>query len=84
MNTAIDVSADIATALTDLVVLRLEPESGWRLAGTGRYDDRFVRLDGRWLFQRRVVSWFKDSGLDRVDPAFEQATIAYMRELMAA
>jgi hypothetical protein len=52
MNTIVDVTGDSATVESDFVHLRvidgvITPEIA------GRYVDTFVRLDGRWLIERR-------------------------------
>lgn len=65
-NTAIEVDGDRATATSDLVSLRLSPDKGWSI-GSGRYDDMFVRIGGKWLFERRAVTFYRNLGLDPND-----------------
>jgi len=51
-----------ARATTDLVMIDLTPDKGWHVGATGQYLDEFVKVDGRWLLQRREVRWYKDLG----------------------
>jgi hypothetical protein len=65
-NSAIDIDGDHATALSDLLSLRLSSEKGWSI-GSGRYADVFVRVNGHWLFKSRTVTFYRDLGLDPTD-----------------
>jgi hypothetical protein len=62
-NTSITfIRPDFATASTDLVMIDLDPVSGWRVGAVGRYSDEFVRDNEMWLFKRREMRWFRDLG----------------------
>jgi len=55
-NIAINVTGDRATATSFWTYLRAK-EDGWpQILQFGHYDDVLVRSDGRWLFQRRVIT----------------------------
>jgi hypothetical protein len=62
-NIVIEVVGDRATAVSDLLSLRLSPDQGWTI-GTGRYNDEIARVDGQWLFRRRVVTYYRNLGPD--------------------
>jgi hypothetical protein len=70
MNTVLHVEGDRARAVTDLLSIRLAPETGWVIGGTGRYEDEIVKQNGRWLFKRREVTWYKDLPSHLDDPAY--------------
>jgi 3-phenylpropionate/cinnamic acid dioxygenase small subunit len=49
--------ADTAAAESDFVFVRRVDGTGpWEIVNVGRYADRFVRRDGRWLFAERVIT----------------------------
>lgn len=54
VNHRIDVEGDTATAAADFFVIVQRPE-GLHLLSMGRYDDRIVRREGRWVFAERHV-----------------------------
>jgi hypothetical protein len=83
MNSAIQVTGDKATALTDLLVIRLDPERGWYIRGSGRYRDQLVKEEGRWRFKRREVTWFKNFGLDPLHPEHEAALVGLLKGVMS-
>ena len=69
LNPIIDVDGDSGTGSVDLVVLELSPDDGWRIRGSGRYTDEYVRgIDGTWRFRSRTIAWFKDAGPDPRQP----------------
>lgn len=70
MNTIITVDGDSGHAISDLLVLQLKPDTGWRISGCGRYIDDVVRHGGRWLIQRREVTWFKNIPRAELEPEF--------------
>jgi 3-phenylpropionate/cinnamic acid dioxygenase small subunit len=70
VNTVIKLDGDKASAVTDLVIIRLAPETGWTIGGAGRYDDEIVKINGRWLFRRREISWYKSPTPNRSDREF--------------
>lgn len=45
-----------ATAVSDLMFL-LKGDAGWAVQMVGRYHDTLRRVDGTWLFSRRVASF---------------------------
>lgn len=51
----IDEEADSATARSYYVVLQATPKLPFQPIVGGRYEDRFVRVDGEWHFADRVV-----------------------------
>lgn len=55
-NSWINVSGDEATAVSDVVVIKCDQE-GWRIASSGRYSDQIVKIDGQWMFKRRVIDF---------------------------
>ena len=68
-NPVINVDGDSGTGSVDLIVLELSPDNGWRIRGSGRYADEYVRgFDGEWRFQSRTITWFKDAGPNPLDP----------------
>jgi hypothetical protein len=64
-NFTIDVeSADRASGICYLMVFRAEPSSlpagppfAAGVVSVGEFHDTFVRLDGRWLIERRTLNW---------------------------
>lgn len=57
-----------ATATTHFVMLDLDPKLGWHVGSTGTYFDEFVRLSGRWYFQRREARYYRELGRNPLDP----------------
>jgi 3-phenylpropionate/cinnamic acid dioxygenase small subunit len=57
-NSVIDISGDRAEVFTDYVLMiRTNDSSPWEVRGTGRYHDRFVKTNGRWLYaQNKTVA----------------------------
>lgn len=78
-NTWIEVDGDTARAMTDIVVIKIRPETGWSIGNKGRYTDQFVRENGAWRFLRRSVTWDYELPSDPQDQAF----YARVRELIA-
>lgn len=58
-NFRIDVDGDRATAQCYLVVF-LTRDGRSRLLAPGTYDCELVRVDGRWVFERRIVTMDHD------------------------
>lgn len=77
-NTVIEIDGDTATAVSDLVSLRLSPDKGWTF-GSGRYYDDIVRQNGEWLFRRRVVKWYRDFGQDPLDASKSASLVDSMK-----
>jgi uncharacterized protein (TIGR02246 family) len=55
-NFVIDVKGETATAWSRWQFVVPGPDGKPSVAQAGRYDDTFVREDGRWRFKRRVAS----------------------------
>lgn len=54
-NITIDVQGAHATSKSDLCMFdRMGADAPWTLR-VGRYEDRLVKVDGRWLFQHRQL-----------------------------
>ena len=51
----VDAAARTATSRCAFTVVQARPVGGVRPILTGRYDDRFARVDGRWRFVERVI-----------------------------
>lgn len=54
-NEQIDVDGDHATALSKWVFVMTGADNGPDVTFIGRYQDRFVRENGSWKFQERIV-----------------------------
>jgi uncharacterized protein (TIGR02246 family) len=55
-NSVITVDGERADAVTDVVGFRKEADGPWSVAFFAQYLDRFVSIDGDWLFtEKRVV-----------------------------
>jgi hypothetical protein len=55
-NSVIEVDGDRATGTTDFVYAGREGDEGpFTVMNAGRYQDTFVRQDGRWLLASRVI-----------------------------
>ena len=52
VNTVVDVDGDRASARSDFVFLR-HIDGALTIEAAGRYRDRLVRIDGRWMIVRR-------------------------------
>jgi uncharacterized protein (TIGR02246 family) len=52
----VDPAAATATSGCTFTVLQARPGRGVEPVLCGRYDDRFVRVDGRWRFSERIIS----------------------------
>ena len=55
-NFIIEVDGERASAESDLVLYEREAE-GEFLIRLGKYTDRMVKADGRWLFENRDLEW---------------------------
>jgi ketosteroid isomerase-like protein len=53
-NAIIDVGGDRATAVSKWTFVRIDDDKP-AIANIGRYDDTFIRENGRWKFLRRVA-----------------------------
>ena len=53
-NTVIELSGDDAYAVSDYLIIR-EAESGLIPVMGGTYKDRFKRIDGQWLFSKKLL-----------------------------
>ena len=51
----VDPGATTATSRCYWTVLRDDPGQGIRITLSGRYDDRFDKVDGRWRFADRLI-----------------------------
>jgi hypothetical protein len=57
VNITIAVDGDTATSKSDLCMFdRMGSDAPWTLQ-VGRYEDRLVKVDGEWFFQRRELHW---------------------------
>jgi hypothetical protein len=56
LNTLVSGTDEEAEARSDLVFVK-PGEAGWGVALVGRYADRLRRVDGRWLFTRRELTF---------------------------
>jgi 3-phenylpropionate/cinnamic acid dioxygenase small subunit len=55
-NIIIEVGGDTATSKSDLCMFdRRGADAPWTLAGVGRYEDRLVKVDGKWYFKHREL-----------------------------
>lgn len=61
-NIVIDVDGDTATARSNWVVIQNSP-TGPVIGSGGGYDDRLVKVDGRWFFKHRVIDRFIAGGM---------------------
>ena len=70
MNSVININDDKALATTQVVVLELGAEQGWKIRGCGMYTDN-IELDseGEWKFKSKEVTWFTSAGPDPLNPA---------------
>lgn len=70
MNSVINIDNDQALATTQVVVLELNAEQGWKIRGCGMYTDN-IELDseGQWKFKSKEVTWFTSAGPDPLNPA---------------
>jgi ketosteroid isomerase-like protein len=55
VNPVIHVDGQRAEVTTDLVMLRCENESPWRIQLVGRHRDRMELRDGKWLFAHKRI-----------------------------
>ena len=70
MNSVINIDGDHALATTQVVVLELNAEQGWRIRGCGMYTDNIaLDGDGQWKFKSKEVTWFTSAGPDPLNPA---------------
>jgi ketosteroid isomerase-like protein len=54
-NVHIVVNGDTATAMSRWTLLAQSEDGRTRVGGTGRYEDKLVRENGEWKFQRRFL-----------------------------
>jgi len=54
-NSVIDVTGETAEAVSDFVVVR-RVRTGAIVVRGGRYTDKLIKKDGRWLFARRDIT----------------------------
>lgn len=54
VNPVIEVDGDSATAVSDFIVMQQRPGVGGTMYRGGRYHDRLVKKDGRWLLAERI------------------------------
>jgi uncharacterized protein (TIGR02246 family) len=64
-NLLVDADGDLASAKCYLVVF-LTKDGASRLLGPGRYECDLRKVDGRWLFQRRLVVMDHDYELEGI------------------
>lgn len=70
MNSVINITDDHALATTQVVVLELNSEQGWRVRGCGVYTDNIVlNNEGDWQFKSKEITWFTSAGPDPLNPA---------------
>jgi len=55
LEVQVDASAATATSRCTFTVVQARPGRGVLPVLTGRYDDRFARVDGEWRFVERVI-----------------------------
>jgi uncharacterized protein (TIGR02246 family) len=55
LEVAVDAGAGTASSRCVFTVLQARPGTGLGPVLAGRYEDRFVRVDGRWRFAERVI-----------------------------
>ncbi len=55
-NIVIHVDGDAASVESDLVMFDRTNDGPWTIR-VGKYTDRMVRQDGRWLFANRQLEW---------------------------
>ncbi|MEZ5372947.1 MAG: nuclear transport factor 2 family protein [Microthrixaceae bacterium] len=83
LNTVIEVDGEQGTGSVDLLVIELSDQHGWRIRGSGRYHDQYVRdPDGAWRFRSRRLEWFKDGGPDPRSPQLGDAFAAVFQSVM--
>ena len=83
LNPVIEVEGDRGTGSVDLMVLELSADHGWRVRGSGRYRDEYVRdQGGTWRFQSRALTWFKDLGPDPLNPRLGDAYARLFQSVM--
>lgn len=54
INPTFEISGDVAVSKSDWVWI----DPSLKVSNMGRYQDEFIRSDGRWLFKVRRVEWF--------------------------
>ena len=50
-----ELSSDCATALSHFAILRTDPDGNSKVYVAGRYEDAFVKLGERWLYQQHTA-----------------------------
>lgn len=82
-NSVIEIDGDKAAAKSQVLVLELNAEQGWRIRGSGFYTDEIVRdASGEWKFKSRIVTWFKDLGPDPLNPGLSELYAGFFRGIM--
>lgn len=69
-NSVIDVEPDgtHARGWTDFAYVRREDDGRLTLSTAGRYHDTFLRIDGRWRFASRAITFLGEPGPDAEPP----------------
>lgn len=68
LNAVVDLAGDAATGRIFMCELRQDRDSGRFTRAFGRYDDTYVRHEGRWWFAARDYRSLARSGRDEVFP----------------
>ena len=68
LNAVVDLEGDRATGRIFMCELRRDRESGHGSRAFGRYEDTYVRHDGRWWFAARDYRSLARTGRDEVFP----------------
>jgi len=84
-NTVINITGEgTASSTSQLMVLELGPEVGWRIRNIGLYTDEIVKdTDGKWKFKSRVLTWYKDLGPDALNPDLGNMMGGFFKVIMA-
>ena len=84
-NTVIKITGEgAASSTSQLMVLELGPEVGWRIRNIGLYTDEIVKdTDGQWKFKSRVVTWYKDLGPDPLNSDLGTMMGHFFKAIMA-
>ncbi len=83
LNPVIEVDGPQGNGTVDLLVIELSEDHGWRIRGSGRYHDQYLRdVDGAWRFRSRRLEWFKNGGPDPRSPHLGDAYAAVFQSVM--
>ena len=52
---SVDLSGDRATALSHFAIMRTDPDGNSAVYAAGRYEDTFVKREGRWLYEKHIA-----------------------------